>query len=120
MRHRNEAGETLVEIVLTIVIVGLAVAALLAGLGTAASASKSHRDLATADVVMRDYAEATKAIVRTCTPGSTYSVSYTGTSGFTPSADSYTCPPVSAAAVRTLTVTWPGHSKTMQIVVRTP
>jgi type II secretory pathway pseudopilin PulG len=119
MRHRNEVGETLVEIVLTIVIIGLAVAALLAGLGTAASASKSHRDLATADVVMRDYAEATKTAVRGCTSAGTYTVTY-APPAFTVSGAGTTCPSTSAAEMRTLQVTWSGHTKTMQIMVRTP
>jgi type II secretory pathway pseudopilin PulG len=122
MRQRNEAGETLVEIVLTIVIIGLAVTALLAGLSTAASASKAQRDLVTVDTVMRSYAEATKEAVRSCTNGGTYTVVYTAPPGYAVSGAGTTCPSTSAAQTRTLQVSGPNGTptKTMTIMVRTP
>jgi type II secretory pathway pseudopilin PulG len=123
MRARGEAGETLVEVVLTIVIIGLAVTALLAGLGTAASASRQHRDVATADTVMRSYAEATKTAVRQQCDGAaaSYTVSYTPRAGYTATGGDGGCPAPTAPEVRTLTVAEPdGQTHTMQIVVRTP
>src|SRR5439155_12429460 len=87
MRERDEAGMSLVEIVIAIVILGAVVSALLAALATAAISSKSHRDLVTADAVLRDYAESTKSAVRaSCTSaGATYSVTYLPPNGFTTS-----------------------------------
>jgi type II secretory pathway pseudopilin PulG len=123
MRHRNEAGETLVEIVLTIVLIGLTVGALLAGIGTAAAASKQHRDLATADTVMRSYAEATKQAVRTqCTATSgSYAVSYTPPTGYTVSGAGTTCPATTTTQSLALVVREPdGNTTRMTIVVRTP
>jgi type II secretory pathway pseudopilin PulG len=123
MRHRDEAGETLIEIVLTIVLIGLAVTALLAGLGTAASASKQHRDLATSDTVMRSYAEATKQAVRTqCTAGAaSYTVRYSPPTGYTVSGAGTTCPATTTTQSLALVVTdGDGNSTRMTIVVRTP
>jgi type II secretory pathway pseudopilin PulG len=124
VRHRDESGETLIEVVLTIVLIGLAVGALLAGLGTAAAASKQHRDLATSDTVMRSYAEATKQAVRSqCVAGSTtYAVSYTPPPGYAPPTGAgTTCPAADATQSLDLVVTDPdGHATRMTIVVRTP
>jgi type II secretory pathway pseudopilin PulG len=126
MRNRDEAGETLVEIVLTIVIFGLAVGALLAAIGTAAGASKEHRELATADVVLRSYAEATKQAVRDvcvgpAAAGTPYTVTFTPQDGFTATGGDGVCPPVTAPVERSLVVTDPDHLTTarMKIVVRT-
>ena len=62
---------------MTIVLLGLAVGALIAGLATAAGASKQHRDLATSDTVMRSYAEATKQAVRSQCTAASGSYAYT-------------------------------------------
>jgi Tfp pilus assembly protein PilE len=123
-RARDDAGETLVEIVLTVVIIGLTVTALISGLATVSSASQSHRDDVRSDAVVRNYAEATKAAVRTCTGKSkTYTVSYSPPKGFTVSvspADSI-CPAVDSARTLTLQVTGPsGVRSSMQIAVRAP
>jgi type II secretory pathway pseudopilin PulG len=123
VRHRSEAGETLIEIVLTIVLIGLTVGALLAGIGTAAAASKQHRDLATSDTVMRSYAEATKQAVRSqCTAsGGTYAVSYTPPAGYAVSGAGTTCPAPTTTQSLPLVVTEPdGNTTRMTIVVRTP
>ena len=71
MKHKDDTGVSLVETVMALVIVGVVVSALLATLGTAALSSKAHRDLTTADTVLRSYAEATKAAFRhdCTTPG---------------------------------------------------
>lgn len=58
--ERDESGETLAEVLSTIVIIGLAIAALLAGLSTTILSTSRHRDLATADTLIRGYAEALK------------------------------------------------------------
>ena len=67
LRHHNEhddRGETLVEVLCTIIILGTAIAALLAGLGTTALNSARHRDMATGNALLRSYAEAVKQTTR--------------------------------------------------------
>ena len=49
----SEAGDTLIEVLLAIVVLGLAATALLTGFATAITASANHRDLATLDSSMR-------------------------------------------------------------------
>ncbi|MET1003368.1 MAG: hypothetical protein ABWZ15_16285, partial [Acidimicrobiia bacterium] len=73
---RDETGDTLLEIILAIVIIGLEVGAIFATYATQGSGSTAHRTLVTADGVLRGYAEATKSAVRAqCTGGaSQYSV----------------------------------------------
>ena len=52
-RGRSEAGDTLVEVLLAIVVLGLTSVALLAGFGTMISSSAQYRSLATMDTVLR-------------------------------------------------------------------
>ena len=59
MRAERDVGETLIEIVVTIVIVGLTIAALLSSLATVGNAGNAQRRSVQTDVVMRNYAEAT-------------------------------------------------------------
>jgi len=54
---RAERGETLIELLVTIVIMGLAFGAIIAGVGVAIASSDSHRQEATAEGVLRSYAE---------------------------------------------------------------
>jgi type II secretory pathway pseudopilin PulG len=124
MRARKDVGETLIEIVLTIVIVGLTIAALLSSLATVGNASNAQRRSVQTDVVMRNYAEATKAATQTCVVGGTYTVVYPAPlpTGFTISGAGSTCPTqVTVPQLLTLTVTGPfGPATTMQIKVNTP
>jgi prepilin-type N-terminal cleavage/methylation domain-containing protein len=55
---RSEAGMTLVEILVAVAILGIAVVGIVSGLGTASLASDRHRKQATADTVVKSYAEA--------------------------------------------------------------
>jgi Tfp pilus assembly protein PilV len=122
-RRRDERGETLAEICLTLVLMGAIVSAFFAAYSTSVSTSTSHRDLVTADAVLRDYAEATKAAVRSdCTgAGSTYDVSYTPPSGFTVnSLTGRACPSTTSVQQVDLSVTMPnGRSQSLTIAVRT-
>jgi len=59
-RNRNEAGESLVELLVTISILGLTIALLVGVLANSISASSTHRQHATADTIARDVAEALK------------------------------------------------------------
>ena len=60
----SEAGDTLVEVLLAIVILGLASVAILLAFGTSISGSAEHRNLATADTVLRTAAEVTTSLIQ--------------------------------------------------------
>jgi len=64
---RDEAGETLVEILISLVIMSLVVAAIFTTYATVGSASKSQRDYVTADAEIRNIAEAVKTAAKSCT-----------------------------------------------------
>lgn len=57
-RVADERGETLVEMLLAVAIMGTAAVALMAGLSTSVLMSDIHRKQATAGTAVRDYAEA--------------------------------------------------------------
>ena len=127
MRARRDAGETLVEILLTVVITGLAITALISSLAVAGNAGNAQRSSVQTDVEMRNYAEATKAaVLQACTVAgaTTYTVGYTpALPGFTVSTDDPTggdCPDPNTTQLLTLHVTGPlGLNQTMDIKVRT-
>jgi type II secretory pathway pseudopilin PulG len=121
-RHRD-VGDTLVEILLTIVITGLTMTALLSSLANAGNAGNVQRTSVQADVVMRNYAEATKLAALSCTAGAAFVVAYTPPPGYavtaTPAGSS--CPDTVAGTVLRLAVVGPlGVRESMQIEVRTP
>ncbi len=95
----SEAGASLVEILVAVVLLGSAVLALVGGLGSVISSSDRHRRTATADTVARSYTEALKLTVSTRPAGtwcssSAYDVSanYTVPSGYTVTQVPGTCP----------------------------
>lgn len=133
MGERRDGGETLIEILLTVVIVGLTFGALFAALAGAGNAGNAQRTSVQSDVVLRNFAEATKAATAACVVDGRYTVTYperlpTGYSlsvegiGAGPGAGvGSRCPRVSAPEVLKLTVTPPtGPSATMEIKVSTP
>lgn len=76
--HRidRERGDTLVEVIMTVVIVGIAFTGILAGLGTAINLSGTHRGQANADVVLVSAADSVKAQGYVPCPGVTASTYY--------------------------------------------
>ncbi len=124
MRGRRDSGETLVEILFTIVIMGLTVTALVSSLATTGNAGNAHRVSVQADVVLRNYAEAAKAAATQCASGQSLTVVYPTSlpSGFNaPTGASGACPPVGTTKTLTLTVIPPlGPVQTMDIEVRSP
>jgi prepilin-type N-terminal cleavage/methylation domain-containing protein len=127
----DERGETLLEVLIALVIIGLVVGAFFASFTTASSASTQQHDLVTADGLLRNYAEAVKTAVRdSCNNFATYTPAYSSpNAAFVLSPDPTApeaCPPVSgplAQQVPTihLTVTLPsGTVKSLDIAVRTP
>lgn len=56
----DERGETLIELMLTILVMSIGMVTLVGAVGSSILASSTHRGLAIGDVVTRDYAEAIK------------------------------------------------------------
>lgn len=105
------------------VIISLTVAALMSSLANAGNAANVQRSSVQVDLVMRNFAEATKLAVQTCVDGGTYTVAYTPPTGFSVSATpaGNQCPQVSAPVVLQLNVAAPlGVRQAMQIRIRTP
>jgi Tfp pilus assembly protein PilV len=124
MHDHSDRGDTLLEILLTVVISAITVGALVAALATTGTAGQAQRNSVSADAVMRNYAEAIKAAARGCTEGAPFAVPFTAP-GFdvatTP--PSVVCPPPTATQKLDLSVTAKGASavtQTMSIKIRTP
>ena len=127
MTRREDVGETLVEVMLTIVIIGLTITALLSSLATVGNAGNSQRIGVQGDVVMRNYADAAKAAADDCVAGAALVVTYPAVqaplpTGFSlPTGASGTCPAAGTTSKLTLVVVGPrGFRDTMDIKVRTP
>ena len=57
---RSDAGDTLLEVLLALLIVSLGVVALMGGLATSIAGSATHRGLSTLDNVLKSFAESAK------------------------------------------------------------
>jgi len=136
-RRDDQAGDTLLEILIAIVIIGISMSVLFYAFSISTSRSGIHQDLVTANGILRSFAETTKAAVRDPVNGcgkptpTTFSVVYTPppqavTNGFsvssTPTLTSQNCPSPTTVLPARLTVTMPHGegTKTLDIRVRTP
>lgn len=124
-RARRDVGETLLEIVFTIVIISVTITALVSSMATAATAGTAQRRSVQLDVAIRNYAEAVKAGAQSCVDGGFYAVNIPNQAGFSFSGASATgnpCrSPTAPPTVLTLTVIGPsGSHASMQLAVRTP
>jgi hypothetical protein len=125
---RNERGESLIEILVSIVVMGLVVSALLYASITTRNATKLHRDLVSADTTLRYHAEATKAAVRVDCGGSTpstYDVTTSTIANFpvtiTPSSGPCPSPTATPPATVAITVTTPSQQpKTLNVAIQSP
>jgi hypothetical protein len=108
----------------------LVVSAYFATYSTAATGSKTHRDLVMADHLLRDYAETAKEAVRNqCPTSSTFTTTTTSIPGFSVATTSTlspanACPSTSTPPFLnqlTFKVTTPGNvTKQLTVDVRTP
>jgi prepilin-type N-terminal cleavage/methylation domain-containing protein len=127
-RDGNERGETLIEILISLVVIGVVFGAFFAGIATTSTATKSHRYFVTADAVLRDYAETAKQSVRdTCTSSNTGVLvavipAPVPPAGWPPvTAAGLTCPSPTTVNAVDITATLPnGVQKHLIIDVRTP
>ncbi|MGZ4452753.1 MAG: prepilin-type N-terminal cleavage/methylation domain-containing protein [Nocardioides sp.] len=109
MSGRSDAGETLVEVLVTVVILGLAGVAVAGGLALSARASDMHRKETTGGAYVRSFAEAIQEYVgadhyRDCAGADFYTAKVTLAlpSGFTASQDkALSIGPTGAAATCT-------------------
>lgn len=117
----RDRGETLIEIVLTVVIMSIAVGALVSGLATAANAAGAQRESVVADTTLRNLAEAAKADVRSCTPGRAFQLDQPLPDRWSmrTTPDAPLCPAAGDTLRLTLTVESPaGHEWPLDVIVR--
>lgn len=77
--RRSEAGTTLVEVLITVMILGVAFVAILGGMGTSFGLSALHREQARVETEVRRYAEALKkaTYVNSCSADAYTGVAFT-------------------------------------------
>ncbi|MDQ6946605.1 MAG: type II secretion system GspH family protein [Actinomycetota bacterium] len=105
-RLRGQAGSTLVELILTIAIMGIAFTTLLGGTFTAVAASDRQRKAVAAETVLASFAEAIKLAPYEVCPATNYEASYTPPAHFSHKMVGCTplTPPVPDAQLLTLQV----------------
>jgi Tfp pilus assembly protein PilV len=99
MFRPDEAGESLVEVLVAVTIMGFAVVAIVSGIGTTILMTDVHRKQATAGVLVRNYAEAVEKYVASGSYDSSASPNYlpatvgfsSPSANFTPSVQSVQC-----------------------------
>jgi type II secretory pathway pseudopilin PulG len=94
LEDQRTRGETLIELLVSMTILGITVVALVGGIGTSIVVSDMHRKQAVAGVAVRSYAEAIESSVDAtpssyvgCATGATYATppNFTAPSGYTAS-----------------------------------
>ena len=67
-RHRSQAGDTLVEVLVAVIVVGLCGVALLLAFSTSITSTSAYRNLAAMDTVLRSASEAAVSQIQQQTP----------------------------------------------------
>jgi Tfp pilus assembly protein PilV len=96
--ERDSSGETLVELLIAMTILGMTVVALVSGIGTSILVSDTHRKEAVAAAVVRSYAESIEASVSAdpssydgrCPAVTTYGSTFAAPAGYTASVTAVT------------------------------
>src|SRR4051794_14792034 len=89
---RDERGETLVELLVTVIVIGIGLVAVVSALGSTVIASDAHQTRADAEVIVRDYSDAVKAKVAVPLADAAY-VRCPPASFFKPTAAEFAVPP---------------------------
>jgi type II secretory pathway pseudopilin PulG len=71
-RLADEGGETLIEIMITVIVISIGLTAVVAAMGSSIVASDAHRTLASGEVVVRDFGDAIKAKAATPVSAASY------------------------------------------------
>ena len=126
-RARREGGSTLVELLVATAIMGSAVVAILTAMSATFTTSALNRQLTTAGIAARDYAEALEVAVPQSANwcSAAYVVAYTPPTGYTVSPSYGPCPTNDSSTPQfqtvTITATAPnGGAETLRTVVRKP
>src|SRR3954464_15696411 len=90
-RWTEETGETLVELLVTIVVISIGLVAVVAELGSTILASDAHSSMAGTEVVVRNYADVVKAKAATPVAAASY-IRCPAASDFKPPLADYTPP----------------------------
>jgi prepilin-type N-terminal cleavage/methylation domain-containing protein len=138
---RDDRGETLIELLVAIMIMGVGVVVLLGGLATSIRMSALHREQALAGAQVRAYAEAIETTVAaspssyvvcagtatygaTYVPGPTYTARVTAVRYWDGSAFVTTCAPATDSGVQQLTLSVSSADgfvdETLVVVIRKP
>ena len=94
----SDGGETLIELIVSVVILGITAVAVVGGIGVSITMSDIHHKQATAGAAVRDYAET----IETFISGGGY-VSCATPAAYSPATVGYTAPPGYSAAITALT-----------------
>jgi type II secretory pathway pseudopilin PulG len=122
----SDAGVSLVEQLVAIVIISTAVVALVTGLGAISGASEQNRETTNVGLVANNYAEALVLSVTAANwCSASYTPSYTEPAGYEVSADVSACPATTAGTPQMqpilVTATGPnGTTEQLTVVVRKP
>jgi len=79
---RRDSGETLIEILTSVVVLGLAGVAIMTALTLTVRLSDSHRKIANDSAVLHNYAETLQASYQACTAGNSQPYSLAAKPGF--------------------------------------